>query len=216
MLEITSILVLTSSFIDELGTAIAYGLDLVIRTTAGAVRGLDLSELKMKNIQNMKDVLLNADGLEKLTNLSLEMLQGLNKPLLVHTRLFVAFVAAALLFYYLSTILCKDNSGCQRRPWVTRWSAAVGGPLHLLGCVEEPEVRKLCQYDISSCCEDFCSAASWAPSWCAPTGSMPSCPLPWSSTASRAGCLGSWRGSPCGRCTSSLGCWPSTALKRTS
>ena len=145
MLEITSTLVLTSSFIDELGNVVASGLDLVIRTMAGAVRGLDLSELKMKNIQNMQDVLLNAEGLEELVNIPLYLLQGLNKPLLVYTQLFVAFVAAALLFYYLSTILCKDNSECQRRPWVTRWSAAVGGPLHLLGCVEEPEVRKMCQ-----------------------------------------------------------------------
>ena len=148
MLEITSTLVLTSSFIDELGNAVASGLDLVIRTIAEALRNLDPDELKRKGIKDIPDVLLNglnAEGLEELNDMSMNMVQGLDKPLLVYTRLFVAFVAATLLFYSLSTILCKDNSECQRRPWVTRWSTAVGGPLHLLGCVEEPEVRKMCQ-----------------------------------------------------------------------
>ena len=93
----------------------------------------------------MQSGFLPDDGLEALSNMSLKILQDLNKPFQIHAPLFVAFVVAALLFYSLSTILCKDGSMCRSRPWVTRWTTAVGGPLHLLGRLEEPEVRKMCQ-----------------------------------------------------------------------
>ncbi|CAE7493482.1 unnamed protein product [Symbiodinium natans] len=151
MLEITSILVLTSSFTDQLGNAMASGLDLMLATIVQAVRSFDPKKFGGKGIKDFEGVLNNAEAAEaekllyKVYNLALDMLQGLTKPMLVHTPLFVAFVAAALLFYSLSTILCKDNSVCRSRPWVTRWNTAVGGPLHLLGCLEEPEVRKMCQ-----------------------------------------------------------------------
>ena len=58
---------------------------------------------------------------------------------------FASFFVSALVIYSLSTCLLGANSITRRLPLVSRWNAAVGGPLQLLSVVPENEVRGLCQ-----------------------------------------------------------------------
>ncbi|CAJ1407805.1 unnamed protein product [Effrenium voratum] len=72
------------------------------------------------------------------------MMISLAEPLSVDLATSLLFVGAALLFCTLSTAFVTRCKLAEELPWITRWNAAIGGPLFLLSAVSSTEARRLC------------------------------------------------------------------------
>ena len=74
----------------------------------------------------------------------LAMMNSLKEPLEVGLMSFLPFFLAALLFFCTSTIFVAKCKRTTELPWMTRWNAAIGGPLFLLGAARSSEVQQQC------------------------------------------------------------------------
>ncbi|CAK9061912.1 unnamed protein product [Durusdinium trenchii] len=143
LLESASVFMLTSHFINRWGDAV---IDAARQLTLAIATGLNTVEVSTTgSLADLKKEIPKRVWTDEFMMKMLNAVESMKEPLEVDEGLLGAFVAAALFFYSVSTVLCRDNSVCRSQMWIARWNAAVGGPLHLLGSVQEEEVRQLCQ-----------------------------------------------------------------------
>ena len=139
ILEITAILILNASVIIHIGRGTKHAAHTLMDATSEVLKSFSsVSEAQGKDLYSQHTWPTVIEQAPKLVDQAAEALR-------VGPWSLVQFLVSALIVYSLSTHLLRASSVSSEFPLVSRWNAAVGGPLQLLGAVEDPEVRRLCQ-----------------------------------------------------------------------
>ncbi|CAJ1358564.1 unnamed protein product [Effrenium voratum] len=151
LVEVAAILLLSRRLLDDFGSIFSENLDKIINDLAQALSKVDVARqgsisADLNNRQAwLPEVQAKlAQHMVKGQDDAAKMMVELAKPLGVDLVTFLPFVGASVLFYVVSTLFVTKCKLTAELPWLTRWNAAVGGPLLLLGAVSRKEVRSQC------------------------------------------------------------------------
>ena len=149
LVEVATIFLLTSRFLILFGSKFSDFFDNEIDNFARTLYELEDIQGKpikqaLGDVQRRLQHQVEADWAKDGDNLVPKMMISLAEPLSVGPATSLLFVGAALLFYTLSTAFVTKCKLAEELPWITRWNAAIGGPLFLLSAVSSTEARHLC------------------------------------------------------------------------
>lgn len=150
LVELAAIFLLAWRFLGAFGFQISEHIDGMIAEFTRSLASLDgpPSELLQNALEAMqKDFEKNAalfSWKDWADRQILAMMNSLKEPLEVGLMSFLPFFLAALFFFCTSTMFVAKCKRTTELPWMTRWNAAIGGPLFLLGAARSSEVQQQC------------------------------------------------------------------------